>query len=272
MKLAAAAILLLGFPLLVFASEPPVERMIGANFIFRSDMALCSATLFYAPERWVLTNHHCIENSIRIVDREEVQNDGTVKKVKRVFYDEITLSQPAYGDKGRVGELTLRARVLEFDKTHDIAVLQIISETTPLPHVAQIPDDTYKLRQGQTVFAIGNPAGLENTLTKGILSHLYREHRWSADQVVRYIQTDATIAGGSSGGSLYDEHGFLIGVPAAKKPGAELNFAIPISDVKAFLRSRGFAKAWDPTAPTRAMWLEEQKKKAKEQAKSEPPK
>jgi S1-C subfamily serine protease len=252
---------------LLFASPLPAEddlsptdvsRLIAANFVVRGGDALGSATLFEAKERWVLTNHHCIEGVVRLVERDEVQADGTVKRVKRAFYEDITLSQTAYGAESRVGELALRARVLAFSPDKDLAVLQILSETTPLVAAARIPPDTHRLHQGQTVYAVGNPVGLENTITRGLLNHLYREHRWDADRVARYIQTDATIAGGSSGGALYDREGWLIGVPAAGFRGVALNFAIPFPVYKTFLRDHGFARAWDPTAPTRAEWLADQ--------------
>jgi len=260
------AVLALAVPAM---AATPIADMVGANYTFRASGDLCSATLFDRAERWVLTNHHCIESATRIIEQDDVQADGTVRKVRRVFYDEVTLSQPAYGPDGRVGELTLRARVLAFSKQKDLAVLQVLSETTALPGSAKIPPDDYRLQQGQVVYAIGNPAGMDNTLTRGIVSHLYREHRWGPDQVARYIQTDATIIGGSSGGALYDEEGLLIGVPAAGYRGAQINFAIPIFEVKTFLRDNGFARAWDPKAPTRAEWLEEQKRKAKEREKPE---
>lgn len=254
------AVLFVVLPVLAFAA-PPFERMVGANFVFRPSG--CSATLFQGPDRWVLTNYHCVERSINVVERDEAQPDGTVKKVKRIWYDEVTLSQPAYGPTGKVGELTLWAKVLAFSEQKDLAVLQILSETSSLPHVATLPPDNYQLQQGQIVYAIGNPVRLENTLTRGILSHLYRELRWSADQVARYIQTDATIAGGSSGGALYDEEGQFIGMPSAGYRGAAINFAIPIWEIKTFLRDNGFAQAWDATAPSRDEWLKEQEKKAK---------
>lgn len=267
-KLLSALALVLALSVPAFAA-PPFARMLGANFVFRaqSDVGstLCSATLFTKVERWVLTNYHCIEDSVQIVERDVVAPDGTVKKVRVVTYGEITLSQSAYSPDGKVGELTLRARILSFSRQTDLAVLQILSETTELPFVAQLPPDSYTLRQGQTVYGVGNPLGLENSLSKGILAHLYREHRWDADQTAKYIQTDATQTGGSSGGALYDDDGMLIGVPSAGYRGVSINFAIPITEVKKFLRANGFASAWDVSAPSRDEWIKESERKAKEE-------
>lgn len=249
------------FPLTSLAAAlPPIERMVGANFVFRGTDTLCSATLFSTKERWALTNYHCIEDSIRVIEQDDVKADGSVRKVRRIFYDEVTLSQSAYGSGRKVGELTLRAKILDFDKPRDLAVLQIMSETTPLVYAAQIPSDKYQMIQGQVVYGVGNPIGLENTITRGVLSHLYREHRWEPDRVSQYIQTDATTAGGSSGGALYDEGGNLIGVPAAGYRGVAINFAIPITEVKTFLRDKGFASAWDSEALSREEWVKQQKK------------
>lgn len=239
---------------LAFAADIPV--MLNSNYVFRHDGALCSATLISAPERWVLTNGHCVADAIRHVDREEVQADGSVKTVKRAIYETVTLSQPAYGITGRVGELTLIAEILAFDKLRDLAVLRILSETTPMAVSAKLPPDGYKLAQGQTVWAIGNPIGLENTVTRGVISHLFREVEVSGlEGKMRYVQTDAAITGGSSGGALYSDDGYFIGVPSAGYRGVALNFAIPYTIIKKFLADNGFARAWDASAPTREEFL-----------------
>lgn len=234
-----------------------ITTMTNANFIFRSGGDLCSATLISKTERWVLTNQHCVDGAINTVTREEVQPDGSVKEIKRLVYDEITLSQPAYGPNGRVGELTLRAEILAFNKSKDLAVLRILSDTTPLTAAAQIAPDGYKLQQGQVVWAIGNPIGLENTVTRGVISHLYREIQIGNEKAF-YLQTDAALAGGSSGGSLYSDDGYLVGIPSAGYRGTSLNFAIPYTVFKKFLADNGFARAWDPGAPSREEFLAKQ--------------
>lgn len=229
-----------------------VSTMVNANFVFRHDNALCSSTLISAEHRWALTNWHCVDSAIRFADREEVQPDGSVKAVKRVVYDTVTLSQPAYGSAGRVGELTLTAEILAFDKARDLAVLRILSETTPLGPAAKLPPSSFKLAPGNTVWAVGNPVGLENTITRGVISHLFREIEVAGlEAKMRYIQTDAAITGGSSGGSLYSDEGFLIGVPSAGYRGVALNFAIPYFIIQKFLLDNGFGRAWDPSAPSR---------------------
>lgn len=247
-------------PALVLAADVPT--MTNANYLFRSNGVLCSSTLFDLTERWALTNYHCIDDAIRTVEREVVAPDGTVKKISKIVQNEVTLSQPAYGPRGRVGEVTLTAEILAFDKDKDLAVLRILSETTPLQASAKIAPDGYKLAQGQVVWAIGNPVGLENTVTRGVVSHLFREVDMGGDYKARFIQTDATITGGSSGGALYSDDGYLVGVPSAGYRGVAINFAIPFDVIKKFLRDNGFARAWDPSAPSRDDFLKTAKDKA----------
>jgi S1-C subfamily serine protease len=85
---------------------------------------------------------------------------------------------------------------------------------------------------GQDVYAIGNPLGLSNTVTKGIIS----AHR-STKEGVRYIQLDATINPGNSGGPLLTKSGLVIGVNTFKVGGYEgLNFAISSTEIKESFR------------------------------------
>jgi hypothetical protein len=78
-------------------------------------------------------------------------------------------------------------------------------------------------RVGQRVYAIGNPRGLENTLSEGILSGLR-----GGDGEARLLQTTAAISAGSSGGGLFDDEGRLLGITSfAARDGGNLNFAVP---------------------------------------------
>ena len=97
------------------------------------------------------------------------------------------------------------------------------------------------VRVGENVFAIGNPQGLEQTLSQGIVSAL-RRNEGAND--LPYIQTTAPISQGSSGGGLFDAQGRLIGIPSfMSKDGQNLNFAAPIDwalDVQA-RKTRNYA-------------------------------
>jgi len=119
-----------------------------------------------------------------------------------------------------------QAKVLGSDKTTDIAVLKI--DATDLP-VAPIGDPE-KTRIGEWVVAIGQPYGFENTVTSGIVSAKYRS--LPGDSYVPFIQTDAAVNPGNSGGPLFNLRGEVIGVNSqifSRSGGNQgLAFAIPI--------------------------------------------
>jgi S1-C subfamily serine protease len=117
---------------------------------------------------------------------------------------------------------------------HDIAVLKISPQGKAVVPVAiGVSDD---LRVGQKVFAIGNPFGLDWTLTTGIVSALDRSLDSESGSVIRHlIQTDAAINPGNSGGPLLDSAGRLIGVNTAiyspSGASAGVGFAVPVDTV-----------------------------------------
>lgn len=123
---------------------------------------------------------------------------------------------------------TLKGKVLGEDQVTDVAVVQI--ETNNLPTVAI--GNSEKLQPGEAVIAIGNPLGLNNTVTSGILSATGRSSSdiGATDKRVDYIQTDAAINPGNSGGPLLNARGEVIGMNTAIIKGAQgLGFAIPIN-------------------------------------------
>ncbi|NIL98841.1 MAG: trypsin-like serine protease [Planctomycetales bacterium] len=130
---------------------------------------------------------------------------------------------------------TYDARPVGVDATTDLAVLQIDAPPESLFPVTL--GDSTALQVGQRVFAIGNPFGLERTLTVGIISSLNRVIRARNQRAIRsIIQTDAAINPGNSGGPLLDSRGELIGVNTAiaSRTGqsAGVGFAIPVSAVR----------------------------------------
>ena len=120
------------------------------------------------------------------------------------------------------------------DPARDLAVLWI---DAPASKLRPIPIGTsHDLRVGQKVFAIGNPFGLDQSLTVGVISALGREIEAPNGQRIReVIQTDAAINPGNSGGPLLDSAGRLIGVNTAilSTSGAwsGIGFAIPVDEV-----------------------------------------
>ena len=133
---------------------------------------------------------------------------------------------------------TLRARVIGADPDTDIALIKVDGQTG-LP-VAPIGDSS-RLRMGEWVCAIGNPLGYEHSVTVGVVSFLGRKlFDMSLDN---YIQTDAAINFGNSGGPLINSRGEVIGINAAiSSRASSIGFAVPINGASAVLpqlRARG---------------------------------
>lgn len=128
------------------------------------------------------------------------------------------------------------ARLVGVDPPSDIAVLQIDAPSDKLNPVAF--GDSTDLKVGQRVFAIGNPFGLERTLTTGIISSLNRTlpNPRSGRSLKQMIQIDAAINPGNSGGPLIDSRGMMIGMNTAiaSKTGESVGvgFAIPVNNVR----------------------------------------
>jgi serine protease Do len=123
---------------------------------------------------------------------------------------------------------TIKGKVMGEDQVTDVAVIQI--DTNNLPTLPLGNSDA--LQPGEAVIAIGNPLGLNNTVTSGILSATGRSSSdiGATDKRVDYIQTDAAINPGNSGGPLLNARGEVIGMNTAIIKGAQgLGFAIPIN-------------------------------------------
>jgi len=126
---------------------------------------------------------------------------------------------------------TFEGNVLGEDRVTDVAVVKI--DATDLPTASLGNSD--QLQPGEWAIAIGNPLGLDNTVTAGIISATGRSSAQVGvpDQRASYIQTDAAINPGNSGGPLLNERGEVIGVNTAIRANAQgLGFAIPINTAK----------------------------------------
>ncbi len=129
---------------------------------------------------------------------------------------------------------SFRARLVGASPDHDIAVLQI-DVPTDLPPAIPVGSSS-ELRVGQSVLAIGNPFGLDHTLTTGIVSALNRTVENESGGVIdNVIQTDAAINPGNSGGPLIDSAGRLVGIntmiysPSGAYAG--IGFAVPVDTI-----------------------------------------
>ncbi len=152
------------------------------------------------PDGYIVTNNHVVADADQIT---VILNDNT----------------------------ELKATLVGRDKKTDVAVLKVKTDKK-LPFVQW--GNSEKLRTGDWIIAIGNPFGLGGTVTSGIVSHLARdigEQTRSGDFVEGYIQTDASINLGNSGGPMFDMNGTVVGLNTSiySPTGASvgIGFAIP---------------------------------------------
>jgi S1-C subfamily serine protease len=131
---------------------------------------------------------------------------------------------------------TYKAQIMLQDKAHDLALLQIDAKNlTP-----SVLSESSDLQVGQNVYAIGNPFGLNGTMTTGIISSIRSVQEPQGATIDKALQTDAAINPGNSGGPLLNSRGEVIGMNTLiATGGAEQNsgigFAIPVDTIKAEL-------------------------------------
>ena len=124
-------------------------------------------------------------------------------------------------------------KIVGQDSLTDLAVIKL-EEKGPWPIAPLGNSDNLKV--GDWAIAVGNPFGLENTVTLGIISNLNRDvaQLGISDKRIDLIQTDAAINPGNSGGPLLNANGEVIGINTLVRtgPGAGLGFAIPINNAR----------------------------------------
>ena len=186
-----------------FMDDPAFRRFFGDRFQMNNRPQRVSnlgSGVIVSVDGLILTNHHVIEAA-----------------------DEIQVALP----DGKI----LQAEVVGTDPETDLAVLRVKQKALPAVTFAKAEN----LRVGDVVLAIGNPFGVGQTVTMGIVSALGRSHL-GINTFENYIQTDAAINPGNSGGALVDASGNLVGVNTAifSRSGGSLGigFAIPVSIVR----------------------------------------
>jgi S1-C subfamily serine protease len=192
------------------------NRSYGYDFFFQPVPQEGTGSGFvYDAQGHIVTNYHVIEGA-----------------------DELYVTLP--------GEKTVVAKVVGSDPSNDLAVLKVDAPGESLTTVPLGESDN--LRVGQFVVAIGNPFGLERTLTVGVVSALGRVIESPDNRFIgEIIQTDAAINPGNSGGPLLDLSGRVVGLNTAifspSQANAGIGFAIPVSTVRRVvpeLISRGY--------------------------------
>ena len=144
--------------------------------------------------------------------------------------------QPRHPGDAEQQEPPMPAKVVGTDKVHDLALLQINAPNLQPVTLA----NSSNLAVGQEVYAIGNPFGLNGTMTRGIISSIRSIRSADGAPIEDAIQTDAAINPGNSGGPLLNSHGEVIGINTMiASNGADqssgIGFAIPINTAKAVL-------------------------------------
>jgi serine protease Do/serine protease DegQ len=184
--------------------DPFFRRFFGVPQQPREVRSAGSGVIVDAKNGYILTNHHVVENADDI---------------------EIVLED----------NRSIKATVVGSDEGTDIAVLKL-SESAPLTQLALGNSD--QVQVGDFVLAIGNPFGLQHTVTSGIVSALGR-NGISPDGYEDFIQTDASINPGNSGGALINLRGELIGINSAifSNSGGNIGigFAIPVNIAKSIM-------------------------------------
>jgi serine protease Do len=164
-----------------------------------------------SPDGYIITNNHVVEDANKV---------------------EVHYGADENGDGGH----TATARIIGRDPATDLALLKIES-STPLPTLPL--GDSDRLRKGDWAVAIGNPFQFENTLTVGVISAKGRSLGLSdaTRNFENFIQTDAAINFGNSGGPLLNINGEVIGINTAIRAGGaqNLGFATPINTARLLL-------------------------------------
>lgn len=197
-------------------SDSIVYIDVSVNYYGEETLYSRGSGVIISKDGYIVTNNHVVEN-------------GDLFSVK--------VNDNANGGESK----TYDAILIGTDSDTDLAVLKIDASGLP----AALLGDSDKLRIGDDCFAIGNPLGLETSVSKGIISGLNRQVS-TADYGLTSIQTDAAINSGNSGGGLFNGYGEVIGIVNEKYVSSyaeSLGFAITINDAKSVINdliSKGY--------------------------------
>lgn len=209
------------------------------NFLVNDN---CSATLIDAKRGLLLTANHCVADQFRTVEREKIDDKGVVTKEMVRVSVPGTVSQIGFNGPDEIQRVTYVFKVKANDKDTDLALVETRAK---LPNVQSAPIACHDVERGQTAYAVGNTrAVLYATVSKGIISSVNRSYRTigedgdNADNGL--VQSTTPIAGGNSGGSLYNDSGEIVGVVVrGYQQVAPLGLSVPLSDIKKFLSANG---------------------------------
>ena len=199
-----------------------VDELGEAVVLIRTPIGLGSGFLIH-PDGYIVTNDHVVAGERQI---SVTQFKGSQTELVKRNYDNV--------------------KIVATGGNLDLALLKIEGQEEGFKFPFITLGDSPDLKQGQRVFAIGSPLGLERSVSEGIVS---LRNRIISDRL--HIQTTAEISPGNSGGPLFNYKGEVVGVNNMKvvSQGAEgLGFSIPVDSLKTFLINRD-AYAFDPRNP-----------------------
>ncbi|HWB13072.1 MAG TPA: trypsin-like peptidase domain-containing protein [Pirellulales bacterium] len=194
------------------ADVPELVKRHGDGVVIVKNAVGTGSGFLISKQGHLITNYHVVEGQNKV---------------------QVTLFHRT--EQGYEKQELKKARILALQPLRDIALLQLdlseIKGELPDPLVINNSDD---LRVGDLVFAIGNPLGLERSVTQGIVSSATRTMGH-----MRLIQTDASINPGNSGGPLFNARGEVVGIVCAGATSFDgLAFGIPANDLVDFLLHR----------------------------------
>jgi len=189
-------------PSVVHITSPEVRQRVPGSWFVQTHPEGTGSGFVWDALGYVVTNYHVVQGRDRVLVRTQDQRQ-------------------------------FEAMVVGADETFDIAVIKLLQPASLRPILVGSSKD---LRVGQSVFAIGNPFGLDHTLTTGVISALDRVITSVAGTPISdVIQTDAAINPGNSGGPLLDSAGRLIGMNTAIKSmsgsSSGIGFAVPVDTI-----------------------------------------
>ena len=195
------------------------SKLYAPSVVLVKTAAGLGSGFFINKKGYLITNFHVIAGEKHISVTQFLQEG---KILRRIVHKEVEIVATA--------------------PFHDLAILRLEDFDTEITPVVFEPEED--LGVGETVFAIGNPLGLERTVTEGVLSQTHRNFGG-----ILYLQVDAPVNPGNSGGPLFNARGQVVGIINMGVPTMEgLNFAIPARHAK-YILDHIDAFAYDATNP-----------------------
>lgn len=196
----------------------------------------CSGTLVSLEYRLILTANHCVQHKVTSFKVKEVV-DGALTEVEKVRYLDLPVTQKSYDGSRRVGSTEYMTEIVARAEAKDLALLQIRAKSIPYTVESKVVPANVELQRGEGVITVGNPNLLDASVGTGVIASMNRMFRvpWANNEEIAFLQHDSSTTGGSSGGAVYNESGYLIGVHVAGYRGVPLGFAVHPATIREFL-------------------------------------